>query len=396
MRFKYALGLIAIIFASACVQQLQTVPGFQSIAQTFKPETVEAPSDLIGTQNINLIPPSPVSADSDFSISYEVKNFDSAKEVTNVDICVYDTGLCKTDSSVRICSANVSLIKKKEDVEKKEDVVSSPSGSTLVDNINKCKNIDENSGAPISPYPSSDDDAVLKCDARCTNKPTCTVKVVVPATVGEKTVSSTPTIYYSCYCGSAAAAAKQEIAGCNFADFTGCSSARTLANGESISNMCGFQYYKYTAPSGNECSVTFTATPSQGSVELYVIKDNCAQTYSSDAVKSAGSGARSVNTLGVKGTIYAHVRPATGQKLDSYSIKLDAVCTPSSGVAPTAPTTTVTVNAICGDRGSVQCSGNKLYLCNNNFKWELSSDCEAKGWKCYPADVTHLKAYCAE
>ena len=84
-------AIVLIIFVSGCagLEQLQ-----YGIFQAVSPTTVEEAADLVTIQNLRIIPSTSISAESEFTFSFQVKNQDESAEIENVDICVYDTGMC--------------------------------------------------------------------------------------------------------------------------------------------------------------------------------------------------------------------------------------------------------------------------------------------------------------
>ena len=116
--FNHALLLflvVSVVAVSGCI-----VPGgdvFQGMFSPQRPATTEASADLITTQNINIIPNPPISADNGFTVSFEVKNNDEKEQVDNVNIDRYDTGLCnfKGEGSVSTGGGGTSALVKKED-----------------------------------------------------------------------------------------------------------------------------------------------------------------------------------------------------------------------------------------------------------------------------------------
>ena len=83
-----------MIFISGCV-------GFEDPFGFISPKTEvkEQPPDVISIQNINVLPPSPVIAGDQFSVSFELSNVEEERDV-NVDYKLMDDGLCSLESGV--------------------------------------------------------------------------------------------------------------------------------------------------------------------------------------------------------------------------------------------------------------------------------------------------------
>ncbi|MFZ3076895.1 MAG: hypothetical protein WA139_00385 [Candidatus Aenigmatarchaeota archaeon] len=93
-RYKLLFLVVAVVAVSGCI-----VPGGDVFAGMFSPQrpsTTEGSADLITTQNTNIIPNPPISAENGFTVSFEVKNNDENEEVKNVKVTQYDSGLCKS------------------------------------------------------------------------------------------------------------------------------------------------------------------------------------------------------------------------------------------------------------------------------------------------------------
>lgn len=97
-QYMLALSVLAVIAVSGCV-------GFENLGfdlgffESTKPQTLEAPPDIIEVQNLNVIPSS-VPAGSDFTVSFEVKHTGDPKEssdVKAVDVCLYNWGVCDVE-----------------------------------------------------------------------------------------------------------------------------------------------------------------------------------------------------------------------------------------------------------------------------------------------------------
>lgn len=78
-----ALALFAIIAISACVNVTTTV----------------LPPDIVIIQTVNTIPTPPINAGDQFSLSFEVKNQDTINEVSDVNVQLFDWGLCSPQST---------------------------------------------------------------------------------------------------------------------------------------------------------------------------------------------------------------------------------------------------------------------------------------------------------
>lgn len=94
MKKEYLIAmLILILFASGCVEG--RVPDiFKGLIGEQGLETKELPPDIIIVQNQNVIPKPPIPANSEFTISFEVKNQAEAQDVDNVGVELYDWGIC--------------------------------------------------------------------------------------------------------------------------------------------------------------------------------------------------------------------------------------------------------------------------------------------------------------
>ncbi len=94
-QYMLALSVLAVVAISGCVgfEQFGFDLGF---FESTKPQTLEAPPDIIAVQNLNVIPSS-VPAETDFTVSFEVKHTGDpkeSKEVPAVDVCLYNWGVC--------------------------------------------------------------------------------------------------------------------------------------------------------------------------------------------------------------------------------------------------------------------------------------------------------------
>lgn len=80
--------VLSVVFIAGCVggpfQSLFGQPG----------EVHEAPPDIINVQNENVVPTPPVLAGDEFTVSFEVNNVDDINSVSNVNVMLYDWGLC--------------------------------------------------------------------------------------------------------------------------------------------------------------------------------------------------------------------------------------------------------------------------------------------------------------
>ncbi len=100
---RLVLALIAVILVAGCVGDLDF---FKS--EITGPQTTELGSDIVTTQNINIIPNPPILAENDFTFTFEIKNQDDINEVEDVNVKLYDTGLCTPPSVTE--SAYSSLV----------------------------------------------------------------------------------------------------------------------------------------------------------------------------------------------------------------------------------------------------------------------------------------------
>jgi len=87
---KKMIPLLAlIIISSGCIQN-----------------EVELPQDILKIETLGVIPETPV-ADSTFTVTFLITNMDEIKEIENVKLTVYDSGMCECDS----CVASTGLAK---------------------------------------------------------------------------------------------------------------------------------------------------------------------------------------------------------------------------------------------------------------------------------------------
>jgi len=93
------LGLALIVFVSGCVEG----QGLQSLFGSFG-ETKTAPSDVLLVDSMSVVPNPPITANSNFTIMFQVKNVGSAeegtKEAKNVEVNLYDWGECKPTDTI--------------------------------------------------------------------------------------------------------------------------------------------------------------------------------------------------------------------------------------------------------------------------------------------------------
>lgn len=87
------LGLLLAVFSIVMIAGCVGGNPFQSLFGG-PGEVREAPSDIIIAQNENVVPPSPVLAGDEFTVSFEVKNIDDINPVPDVGVGLYDWGLC--------------------------------------------------------------------------------------------------------------------------------------------------------------------------------------------------------------------------------------------------------------------------------------------------------------
>jgi len=88
-----SLVLLSLVFVSGCTD----FPGMESL---FGPgeggeKVVEESPDILVIENKNIIPNPPINANDDFTLSFTVKNQDDISEVENVEMQLYDWGVCK-------------------------------------------------------------------------------------------------------------------------------------------------------------------------------------------------------------------------------------------------------------------------------------------------------------
>jgi len=86
------LAVFSVVFIAGCVggpfESLFGQPG----------EVNEAPPDIVAVQNENIIPQPPITAGEDFTVSFEIKNVDDTNPVPDVNVQLYDWGLCGKDA----------------------------------------------------------------------------------------------------------------------------------------------------------------------------------------------------------------------------------------------------------------------------------------------------------
>jgi hypothetical protein len=90
---KLILTLILILLVSGCT-------GMPDLFGLFpqKTEVKEKPPDVIVIQNVNVLPPPPINAGDQFSVSFELSNQEEERDV-NVEYKLLDDGLCWTTST---------------------------------------------------------------------------------------------------------------------------------------------------------------------------------------------------------------------------------------------------------------------------------------------------------
>lgn len=84
------LSLSLVLLTSGCVEGMN----FGGLFGGFTQEK-EAPKDVLVIDGLRVIPKEPISATSEFTISFYVRNIDEHEEATNVIAYVYDWGRCK-------------------------------------------------------------------------------------------------------------------------------------------------------------------------------------------------------------------------------------------------------------------------------------------------------------
>ena len=89
-----SLLLVGILFISGCVEGTGLQALFGSMG-----EKRAAPNDVLMIEDLTVIPRPPIPADSEFEVSFLIKNIASAEEgvdeATNVGVYLYDWGRCK-------------------------------------------------------------------------------------------------------------------------------------------------------------------------------------------------------------------------------------------------------------------------------------------------------------
>ena len=83
--------VFGLVLVSGCIQGLPNIFRGQTGTQT-----TEFPPDIITVSSKNVIP-NPVNAQDTFTVSFEIKNIDDINDVENVDVQLFDWGLCEPD-----------------------------------------------------------------------------------------------------------------------------------------------------------------------------------------------------------------------------------------------------------------------------------------------------------
>ncbi len=90
---KFAIfSLMAILSVSLCT--IPEIPGITQGGGLSQITTTTLPPDVISVENLNVIPPSPINAGNQFTMTYNVKSLEDSREVKNVNIALFDYGLC--------------------------------------------------------------------------------------------------------------------------------------------------------------------------------------------------------------------------------------------------------------------------------------------------------------
>jgi len=82
--------LIGIVFVSGCIEGIDLFKGLMGGEQEVKEQT----PDIIVTQNLNIIPNPPLTAENEFSVIFDMKNQDKVNSIKDVSVKLYDWGAC--------------------------------------------------------------------------------------------------------------------------------------------------------------------------------------------------------------------------------------------------------------------------------------------------------------
>jgi len=85
--------LILVVLTAGCVDLDDFFQG------TFRPETTELPPDTMVIKDARVIPTPPVNAQDQFTVYFIIKNQDELREVEDVQLQLYDYGMCELISS---------------------------------------------------------------------------------------------------------------------------------------------------------------------------------------------------------------------------------------------------------------------------------------------------------
>ena len=83
------LALILIVSVSGCIE------GMDLFQMGMSGPVAEAQADIIITKSVQVLPSSPIIAGNDFTVSFDIKNQDTVQEIKDINIKLYDWGLCK-------------------------------------------------------------------------------------------------------------------------------------------------------------------------------------------------------------------------------------------------------------------------------------------------------------
>ena len=90
-KFFMVIGFISLVAVSGCIDDVNNILGM-NVHKT------EAPPDILAIENVNIFPNPPISAGSQFTLSFEVANKDKFEDATNVKIQGYDWGTCTPEN----------------------------------------------------------------------------------------------------------------------------------------------------------------------------------------------------------------------------------------------------------------------------------------------------------
>ena len=95
MKPQYLIPIIAILLVvsvSGCIEGMDFL-GFESLFGG--QQTIEQTADIIITKDMYVMPPSPITADNEFTVLFTLKNQDQGQSINNVGIKLYNWGICE-------------------------------------------------------------------------------------------------------------------------------------------------------------------------------------------------------------------------------------------------------------------------------------------------------------